>query len=115
MPHRLQHLEGYRGTENRLDIFFINQSIFRCKQRCVKYYIRAKSTALCFIPVKRPSIDKNAASFGQLYPVVPGKTDRRAFLNKQDFQFVVPMPVNPMKIKLPNIFRIIREGYAWLP
>ena len=101
--------------EDRIYIFFVNQSIFRCKQRCVKNNIGTKSTAFRLILMKRSAIDENAASFRQFYPVVSGKTYYRTFVDKQEFQFMVPMPVNPMKIKFPNIFRIKGERVCLAP
>ena len=47
--------------------------------------------------MKRSAIDENAASFRQFYPVVSVKTYYRTFVDKQEFQFMVPMPVNPYK------------------
>ena len=53
------------------------------------------------------AVDKYAVTFMQFYFACSYKAECSAFGNKQEFQFMMPVPVNAVEVKLPNIFGIV--------
>ena len=104
---RIKDLIRDRGAYDRSDIFLIEQARFICQKRCGEDDIRRTGAFVCFIPVEDSAVDKYTAAFGQVYLIGPGKAAYFTFGGNEKFKFVMPVPVDAVEIKLPDIFRII--------
>ena len=112
---RIKDLIRDRGAYDRSDIFLIEQARFICQKRCGEDDIRRTGAFVCFIPVEDSAVDKYTAAFGQVYLIGPGKAAYFTFGGNEKFKFVMPVPVDAVEIKLPDIFRIIGKRIAGGP
>ena len=120
LSQRLQHLllPGDLGQKNLLcegglqdgrNKFCVKIRILRRQQRRGKHDIRTKSASICLVAMKDAAVDKDAAPLRQLCFLLSDIAHHSTSVHHKKFQFVVPVPVDPMEIKLPDIFRIIGE------
>lgn len=104
---RGEDLTGGRGVYYGKNIFFVDETILRGQQKRGKDDIGNGRASPGFKAVKNAAVDENTASFGQFQLLCTYKTAGSAVRDDHKFQFMVPVPVNAVEIKLPDIFRIV--------
>ena len=109
---RIKYLAGKGGMDDRTDVFIVDKAFLWRQQRWCKNDVWKKGAAFCLEAVKDAAVDKQAAAFWQLYFICTDQTEGGALGDIDEFQLMMPVPVDAVEVKLPDIFRIVCERIA---
>ena len=96
----------------RDNVFLVDQAVFRCKDRWGKNNVWNDCAFMSFKAVKNTAVYKNRTSLRKFNTFIPdqAKCGTRQYSNK--FHLMMPVPVDAVKVKRPDIFVVIRKRKA---